>query len=75
MAKFIAAPGAAGGLSAEQPLLYANQVSAVPPGQGLFSLEQWAVIAGAGMAISLLMLIAGLIVGWRNKRRQNVPRR
>ncbi|MDT8343746.1 MAG: hypothetical protein RQ752_04885 [Thermohalobaculum sp.] len=70
MAEFKKAPGTTGGTTGEPLMLHANQMTLDTPREGRFSLEQWAVIAGAGMAISLLMIVAGMVVSWRRQRRR-----
>ncbi|MCL5777334.1 hypothetical protein M1105_10080 [Limibaculum sp. FT325] len=75
MAQFKQAPGVEAAASGEMFQLHANQVAIEHPPSGLFTLEQWFIIAMTGMAISALMLLAGFVLAWRRRRRRAAGRR
>lgn len=70
MVDFKKAPDPAGASAGDLIQVHASQVAVDGTHSGLFTLEQWFIIAMTGMALSLLMIIAGLVVSWRRKRRR-----
>ncbi|MBK0398950.1 hypothetical protein H0I76_07095 [Limibaculum sp. M0105] len=72
MVDFKKAPDGTGARMSDLIQVQANQTTIESAPQGLFTLEQWFIIAMAGMAISLLMLVAGLVLAWRRKRRRKI---